>query len=122
MDRDGLARMLTDAGHAATACRSALQEGADLILWQGVVPADRMVSAYERRQARALADGVPTLGFPEALNRLRHAGRQELQLGQVTMADPPYLFMIFLTGDPIALVACVGIDQHVGTDQSVRQQ
>jgi len=116
MDRDGLAQVLTNAGHAATACRSALQDGAELILWQGVVPADRMVLAYERREARALADGVPTLGFPEALDRLRRAGHQELQLGQVTAVDPPYLFMIFLTGDPTALVACVGIDQQVGND------
>jgi hypothetical protein len=122
MDRDGLAQVLTDAGHAATACRSALKEGAEFILWQGVVPADRMVSAYERREARALADGVPTLGFPEALDRLRRAGRQKLQLGQVTMVDPPYLFMIFLTGDPTALVACVGIDQKAGSGQSVRGQ
>jgi hypothetical protein len=113
MDRDGLAQVLTDAGHAATACRSALHEGAELILWKGRVPADRMVPAYERRQARALADGVRTIGFPEALDGLRRAGHQELRLGQVTVVDPPYVFMLFLTGDPTALVACVGIDQHV---------
>jgi len=120
MDRDGLADVLTHAGHAAAACRSALQQGAELILWQGVVPADRMVSAYERRQARALADGVPTLGFSEALDRLRGAGRGALQLGQVTTADPPYVFMIFLAGD--TLVACVGIDKRAGNSNGVREQ
>jgi hypothetical protein len=113
MDRDGVARLLTGTSYTATACRYALQDGADFILWQGTAPADRMVPAYERREARALADGVPTLGFPEALEGLRRAGCQQVQLGQVTLADPPYLFMIFLAGDPTALVACVGIDQRL---------
>ena len=116
MKREDLAQLLDGASYAGAACRHALQDGAEFILWHGTAPADRMVPAYERRAARALADGVPTLGFTEALDGLRRAGRQDLLLGQVTLVDPPYLFMVFLAADAAALVACVGIGQRAGRD------
>jgi hypothetical protein len=109
VNRDDLAELLLGEGAAATACSSALQDGAELILWQGTAPADRMLAAYRRRHQRALADAAPTVGFPEALERLGRAGADSVRLGQVTANDPDYLYMVFLTEDPPALVACVGI-------------
>lgn len=111
MDRDRLTGLLTGTDDAVSACRAALGGGAELILWQGLVGADRMLAAYKRRHSRAVADDVMTLGFDEALAGLTRAGNQQLQLGQVTAADPPYVFMVFLAEDPPALVACVGIAQ-----------
>ena len=109
VSRDVLAELLVGEGAAASACSSALRDGAELILWQGSAPADRMLAAYRRRHQRALADAAPTVGFPEALERLGRAGADVLQLGQVSGNNPDFLYMIFLTDNPPALVACVGI-------------
>jgi hypothetical protein len=114
MERDQLAQLLDESDYASTACRHALLEGAAFIVWDGCTPADRMVPAYERREARAVAEGVATLGFSGALAALRGVGSQLVRLAQVTIAHPPYVFMIFLAGSPSAVVACLGIDQNVG--------
>jgi hypothetical protein len=68
-----------------------------------------MLAAYRRRHARTLADAIESIGFPEALGDLRRAGTRELMLGQVTAADPAYVYMIFVGTDPPSLVACLGI-------------
>jgi hypothetical protein len=71
-----------------------------------------MLAAYRRRHTRAVADAVESIGFSEALDDLRRAGTLELNLGQVTAADPAYVYMVFMTADPPALVACLGIARN----------
>jgi hypothetical protein len=114
--RDELAQLLDGSNYARSACRHALLEGADFIVWDGPVSAARMLPAYERREAHTVAQGIPTLGFAEAMVSLREMGAGEVRLGQVTVADPPYLFMLFLGGPaaaaPTSVVACLGVDQH----------
>ena len=63
-----------------------------------------------------VAEGIPTLGFSEAVASLRGMGTQPVQLGQVTVEDPPYLFMLFLADDASSVVACLGIDQQHRAD------
>jgi hypothetical protein len=109
MDQQHLTQLLDHSNDAGAACRDALLDGAELILWQGTAPADRMLAAYRRRHERTIADHVPSIGFPEALDDLGRAGTRELNLGQVTAADPAYVYMIFMMADPPSLVACVGI-------------
>jgi hypothetical protein len=109
VERNQLAELLDGPGYASSACRHALLDGARFLVWEGATPADRMVPAYERREALAAASGTATLGFPDALVALRAAGNQLLRLGQVTLANPPYRFMVFLSGDPDAVVACLGV-------------
>jgi hypothetical protein len=109
MDQDHLTSLLSHSNDAGSACRDALLDGAELILWHGSAPADRMLAAYRRRHARTVADAVESIGFPEALENLGRAGTRELNLGQVTVADPAYVYMVFMSEDPPALVACVGI-------------
>jgi hypothetical protein len=109
MNRDILTDLLVDEGVAASACGLALRDGAELILWPGSAPADRMLAAYRRRHQRALADAASTLGFPEALERLSRAGTDDLLLGQVSANNPDYVYMVFLTDNPPNLVACVGM-------------
>jgi hypothetical protein len=109
MDQQDLTDLLDGSTEAGSACRTALLEGAELILWQGSVPADRMLAAYRRRHAHVLADAVESVGFTEALEDLESAGTRQLNLAQVTVADPAYVYMLFLTYAPPALVACLGI-------------
>lgn len=70
-----------------------------------------MVPAYERRQAQTIASGAATLGLDQALTTLREAGVTGVRLGQVTVSDPPYVFMVFLAGDPASVIACFGVGQ-----------
>lgn len=120
VNRDHLAQLLDSPGYASSACRHALLEGAEFIVWDGSAPASGMVPAYERREAHTVARGIPTLGFPEALASLRSVGAAQVQLGQVTVANPPYLFMLFLAADSSEVVACLGVDQeHQAIGQSV---
>jgi hypothetical protein len=114
MDQERLAQLLDHGNEAGLACRDALLDGAELILWRGSAPADRMLAAYRRRHARTVADAVDSIGFTEALDDLRDAGTRELDLGQVTVADPAYVYMIFMTADPPTLVACLGIARSKG--------
>jgi hypothetical protein len=109
MDQNAVTQLLNRSSEAGEACRDALLDGAQLILWRGSAPADRMLAAYRRRHARAIADGVDTIGFVQALDDLGRAGTSQLSLGQVTVADPAYIYMIFMVNEPPALVACVGI-------------
>jgi hypothetical protein len=112
VERDHLAQLLDTSGYASKACRHALLEGAEFIFWDGSVPASRMLPAYERRQSHTLAEGIPTLGFAEAVDGLRSMGTEPVRLGQVTVVDPPYLFMVFLTADSSTIVGCLGIGQQ----------
>ncbi len=109
VERNRLAELLDGPGYANNACRHALLDGARFLLWDGRTPADRMVPAYERKEALAAAQGTATLGFSEALVALRAAGSRQLRLGQVTVANPPYKFMVFLSDDSDAVVACLGV-------------
>jgi hypothetical protein len=109
MNHDRVNQLLDGGSDAACACRSALDEGAELILWDGSAPADRMLAAYRRRHARVTADAVESIGFAKALADLEAAGTSELKLGQVTADEPAYTYMLFLTREPASLVACVGI-------------
>jgi hypothetical protein len=110
MERDQLVELLNGPGGAGIACRQALLDGATFLVWKGCAAADRMVPAYERRQRHAVAEGVATLGLPEALVALRAMGTEQLRLGQVTLLDNTYSFMLFLAADLSVVVACLGIE------------
>jgi hypothetical protein len=109
MDRQRLTQLLNHTNEAGSACRDALLDGAELMLWRGSAPADRMLAAYRRRHAQTIADAIESIGFTEALDHLSLAGTRELSLGQVTRTDPEYVYMFFTTADPPTLVACLGI-------------
>jgi hypothetical protein len=110
VERNRLAELLDSLGHASTACRHALLDGARFVLWDASGPAEAMVPAYERRAALAVAAGTSMLGFPEALDALRAAGKQPVRVGTVTLAEPAYRFTVFLATDPESVVACLGIE------------
>jgi hypothetical protein len=68
-----------------------------------------MLAAYRRRQTQAVTEAIGSVGFDQALDDLRRAGTSQLNLGQVTAADPAYTYMVFMTYDPPTLVTCLGI-------------
>jgi hypothetical protein len=113
MERDALANLLdhTSSTATATACRTALLAGAELRIWGGGAPADQMLPAYQRRQVATASAGTATIGFPEALAALRHAGSQRVHLAQVTTTEPEYLYLVFLAGEPMTVIACIRIDK-----------
>jgi hypothetical protein len=119
VERNQLAQMLDASGNASGACRDAVLGGAGFIVWDGTVPASRLLPAYERREVRTVAEGTPTIGFAEAVASLRRLGTEPVRLGQVTVADPPYVFMVFFGGDASTVVACLGIDQKQRAHQSL---
>jgi hypothetical protein len=110
VERNHLAMLLDSPSYASSACRHALLDGARFVVWDTSGPADAMVPAYERQAALATAEGTSTLGFPEALDALRAAGKQPVRLGTITMAEPPYRFTVFLATEPEGVVACLGIE------------
>jgi hypothetical protein len=112
VERDELAHLLDMSSDASGACRHALLSGAGFIVWDGSVPASKILPAYERRAVRAIADGVATLGFAEAVADLRRMGTDPVRLGQVTVTDPPYVYMLFFNDETSTVVACLGIDQQ----------
>ena len=110
VERTRLAELLDSPDYASSACRHALLDGARFVVWESSGPADRMVPAYERREALAAAAGTSTLGFSKALVALRAAGSQHLRLGTVTRAQPSYRFTVFLAVDPEVVIACLGVE------------
>ena len=111
MERDRLTQLLDGPGDAVRACRTALIDGAELTSWGDPAPASRMLPAYERRHAQSIASGATTVGFDEALSGLRHAGAQSVSLCQVTVSQPPSVFMVFLGGEPVTVIACFGVQR-----------
>lgn len=112
VERDRLAELLDTSGYASSACRHALLDGADFTVWDDSVPASKMLPAYERRERHTLAEDIPTLGFAAAIADLRSMGNRPVQVGQVKIVDPPYVFMLFLDAEGTSVVACFGVDQR----------
>ncbi|MEV4412929.1 hypothetical protein [Catellatospora sp. NPDC049609] len=114
MERDRLIQLLSEDAGAFSYCRQALQAGANFRVFDAHPPvaANHFANVYAGRERRMRAAGTPTLGFPDAVQRLRDLGDQPLQLGEVGVASPAYHFQLFLTGDLSAVVACLGVDLH----------
>jgi hypothetical protein len=114
MDRDELARALTDGSAAHEACRKELLAGAEFVVWSGTIPANELASSYRRRERFMSQSGIPTLGFAAAVERLSDAGSRELRLGQIEGVDPPYLYLVFLDATETRVVACLGVAELDG--------
>lgn len=102
----GLSSALQDVAIA----QAALHGGATYIVWKGTWPAEFHARTYARRLRHTQRRGIETLGLERAVQLLgRHD--QPVRLGQVAAADRSWFFMLFLTADGGALVACTGVRQ-----------
>jgi hypothetical protein len=113
MERDALMALLAHAVATPTtaACRTALLSGADLALWGGGAPANQMLPTYQRRQIATTSAGAATTGFPEALAALRQAGSERVHIAQVTTFERACRYLVSLSGEPMTVIAGIGIDE-----------
>jgi hypothetical protein len=111
VERDLLARLLTGDNEASVAALAALCSGASYVVWNGTTSAESLARIYGRRLRHTRRKGIETLGLERAVQLLgRHD--QPVRLGQVKAADGAWVFMLFLTEDGSALVACTGVRQR----------
>ncbi|MFJ7968779.1 hypothetical protein [Streptomyces sp. NPDC096324] len=110
MERHLLMRLLVGDDEASVAALAALRADATHVVWDGAVPAERLAGIYARRIRHTRRKGIETLGLERAVQLL---GRHDklVRLGQITAVDRAWIFMLFLTEDGGALVACTGVRQ-----------
>ncbi len=107
--REGLAGML---GVQTTACgpaRDALIAGGTFIVWEGVVPADRLAHAYRTRLRITRKRGQPTLALAATVDLLFQATEEPLRIGRIDAADTSWTFMLFLNATATAVLSCTGV-------------
>ena len=120
MERDHLVRLLDEEGEAFIACRQALISGARFWVSELSERASTLVRIYAHRDRHTRETGIPTLGFPAAVDALRQHGEQPIKVGAVDTEDPPYHFQLFLAEQLTSVVACLGVDQdHALLSQAV---
>lgn len=108
MERDQLMRLLAGGDEASKAALAALVEGADYVVWEDqALPSEAYARNYESRRGSLRRRGIETLGLERAVQLLRERA-QPIRLGKITAVDRSWIFMLFLTGDGGALVACIG--------------
>ncbi|GGM02491.1 hypothetical protein GCM10010129_52260 [Streptomyces fumigatiscleroticus] len=101
-------RLLAGDDEASVAALAALLDGATYVVWDGAFPAEWCARTYARRLRNTRRKGVDTVGLERAVQLLgRHD--QPVRLGQITAVDAAWIFMLFLTEDSGALVACTGV-------------
>ncbi|MFI0264972.1 hypothetical protein ACH4OW_38945 [Streptomyces sp. NPDC017056] len=102
-------------GKQSTACRparDALIAGGTFIVWDGLVPANRLAHTYRTRLRIAQKRGQPTLALAATVNRPSHAAQEPLRIGhigRIDAADTSWAFMLFLNATATALLACTGV-------------
>lgn len=113
MERHLLMRLLGGDDKASVAALAALHGGATYVVWDGTCPIEWHAHTYARRLRHTRRKGIETLGLERAVQLLgRHD--QPVRLGQVTAADRAWIFMLFLTEDGGALMACTGVRRAGG--------
>ncbi|MFD9259353.1 hypothetical protein [Streptomyces sp. NPDC059538] len=112
MDRDLLMQLLAGDDEASAAALAALRGGATYSVGDGAQPAERHVGVFRRRLRRMRMHGVEPLGLERAVQLLSEHGRP-VRVGMLDSADRTWWFLLFLTEDGSALVACAGIRRLV---------
>ncbi|MEV5428515.1 hypothetical protein [Streptomyces sp. NPDC052701] len=108
MERHLLVRLLGSDDEASVAAQAAVLSGATYVVWDGTFPAEWHARTYARRLQHTQRKGIETLGLERAVQFLRQHD-QPVRLGRITAADGTWIFMLFLTEDGGALVACTGV-------------
>ncbi|WP_031071353.1 hypothetical protein [Streptomyces sp. NRRL S-118] len=109
MTRDGLAEMLGEQTTACGPARHALNAGGTLVVWDGLVPADRLARTYRRRLRITQRRGQQTLALATTVDILSRAADEPLRTGRIDAADRSWTFMLFLDATATAVLACTGV-------------
>ncbi|MFB7849051.1 MULTISPECIES: hypothetical protein [unclassified Streptomyces] len=108
MTRDDLIAMLREQTPACGPARNALIAGADFVVWDGLVPANRHAGVFRTRMRRSLKRGRTVDGLADSVDILRRAGEEPLRTGSIDAVDRSFWFTIFLNSTATAVVACFG--------------
>ncbi|MFJ9737190.1 hypothetical protein [Streptomyces sp. NPDC101166] len=108
MTRDDLIAMLREQTPACGPAHDALIAGADVVVWDGLVPADRHAGVLRRRMRHSLKRGHTIDGLAGSVDVLLQAGEEPLGTGFIDAVDRSSWFMIFLNSTATAVVACCG--------------
>lgn len=111
VDRHRLIALLAGTSEANEVCRNALHQGATFTITAAALPASHFVPIYKQREQHCRREGIATLGFDQAVERLQAAQDRPLRLGWVHITEPPYYFQLFLADDLSSVLSCIGIDQ-----------
>ncbi|WP_234379887.1 hypothetical protein [Streptomyces caniscabiei] len=82
--------------------------GADFVVWDGLVPANRHAGVFRRRMHNSLKRGRTVEGAAESVDILLRAGEEPLRTGSIDAVDRSSWFTIFLNSTATVVVACCG--------------
>ncbi|MFF4319972.1 hypothetical protein [Streptomyces sp. NPDC001568] len=101
-------RLLAGDDEASKAALAALVDGDDFVVWEdGTLSSEEQARRYEYRRGSLRRRGIETLGLERAVQLLGERD-QPIRLGKITSVDRSRIFMLFLTEDGSALMACIG--------------
>ncbi len=112
MERHVLEKLLAGDDEASVAALAALRSGATYGDWDTTHPAERHAGVFARRLRRMRLRGVEPLGLERMVQLLREHGRP-VRGGLIDSADEKWTFLVFLTEDGSALVACARLQRWV---------
>ncbi|MET9922974.1 hypothetical protein ABZZ04_38830 [Streptomyces sp. NPDC006435] len=108
MTRDDLIAMLREQTPACGPARAALTAGADFVVWDGLVPANRHAGVFRRRMHHSLRRGHTVDGLADSVDILLRAGEEPLRTGCIDTADRSSWFLVFLNSTATEVMACCG--------------
>lgn len=112
VDRTTLVELLDTSWEADSACRRALLDGADFHIWdEGPTPVNNLVHIYGRRERLTRRKRTASIGFSDAVVRLRACGFDEVLIGYVKDLDGRRHFQLFVAPDGSRIVSCLGVDR-----------
>jgi hypothetical protein len=82
--------------------------GADFVVWDGLVPANRHAGVFRGRMRHSLKRGHTIEGLAESVGILLGAGEEPLRTGSIDAVDRSSWFTIFLNSTATVVVACCG--------------
>ncbi|WP_328891500.1 hypothetical protein [Streptomyces sp. NBC_00316] len=109
MERHLLMQLLAgDTDDASAAALAALRSGAAHCVSDLTVPAEKPAVGYANRRRNWRRKGIETQGLDRAVQLLGRRD-QPVRYGQIMPVDRTWVFILFLTEDASALVACFGL-------------
>lgn len=82
--------------------------GADFVVWDDLVPANRHAGVYRNRMHHSLKRGHTIDGLADRVDILLRAGEEPLRTGSIDAVDRSSRFTIFLNSTATVIVACCG--------------
>ncbi|WP_374778351.1 hypothetical protein OG756_20775 [Streptomyces sp. NBC_01310] len=105
MERHALERLLAGDDEASALARAALRSGATYSVGDTAHPSERHAGVFGHRLRRMRMHGVEPLGLERAVQLLSEHGRP-VRVGLIDSADRTWHFLLFLTENGNAPVAC----------------